>query len=973
MQRPCFSNRISIAVLALVLLAGISTVFADDARQWRHEGVPVRQGHHIEWYRAGYRNDAGNTMIAWSDTRSGDRDVYVQIITPSGQQLLDSSGRRLVDNHPYRKEDPEVVAVNGGWIIAWNEFRNDSTGDVYAMKLDENGYLWSGWDPMGNVVDTFYLSAVNEVSLRAVHDGAGGAIIAWEDTRRDDGDIYAQRILSNGQRGWGQVLAVTDTVGDQLGITADTDGSGGMVVAWNDKRQTVNQNIYVAKITPDGQLPWGGVNGTPVCEASGRQTDVKICPDGSGGCYLAWSDYRGGPLSDLYIQRIASNGQPAWTVDGIVLCNAPNEQDGVRVAVSENNDVQDGCITIWQDRRVNAHIYEVYVQKVSPNGAMQWGANGLFVCGDAQPPDVGSSRVGGRLTSDLAGGLVCSWEDTRTSTIIEQSDLYASRVLADGTISWGGFCGIPVAIAPNQQFAPLLRPDDGDGILVIYDDTQRGSQSIRYQNLDIATGTHTLDPLQTIAVFGLDGDATSVRAIEMTAGRVAIVWKDTRFVTGGSGLFYQILDTTHRDGRFERTFNGDTLVPDNEGYATYNQSSHRLCSDGNQGFFTAFEDLRAIDKKIRLTRVNRDGDLACRRAAELVYTDSQSADQVNPYVTPDGMGGCYVAWSNYDLDYLLNVHVMRMDANCQPMWTEPVRLPDNGTDDLVFGAVTSTDHCCIVVWKTGIPDAFDIMAARVCGDGSVGSIAWSTSVCSAINSQDYPNIVDDGQGGAYIAWQDLRTPVQDLDIYMQRVNADGDALWQSNGIVIVTDALNQALPTLARTTQGDVYVVWEDFRTGVEKNLYGQKVSPSGARLWPAAGRPLSRADGPQESVVLHVEWADGLYAAWSDNRGYFYAVYGTHINALGVEADRHWVDEMGGKICDEYQSQRYPAIADDGHGGVICAWEDLRASGKEPLFNIYANWINDYTVGVHELPSAVLPTSAELGQNYPNPFNPTT
>lgn len=91
--------------------------------------------------------------------------------------------------------------MDGGFIVTWIDFRFDSTGDVFAQKLDYAGNLL--WNPVGAIVDTFVStdqnSMVNETTLRGAHDGSGGAVIAWESNLRGDvADIYAMRINSNG-------------------------------------------------------------------------------------------------------------------------------------------------------------------------------------------------------------------------------------------------------------------------------------------------------------------------------------------------------------------------------------------------------------------------------------------------------------------------------------------------------------------------------------------------------------------------------------------------------------------------------------------------------------------------------------------------------------------------------------------------------------------------------------------------------
>jgi hypothetical protein len=130
---------------------------------------------------------------------------------------------------------------------------------------------------------------------------------------------------------------------------------------------------------------------------------------------------------------------------------------------------------------------------------------------------------------------------------------------------------------------------------------------------------------------------------------------------------------------------------------------------------------------------------------------------------------------------------------------------------------------------------------------------------------------------------------------------------------------------------------------------------------------------GDQDEQVPLIEWGDGLYAFWTDNRGYFSDVYGTHFNSSGNISNNYWRPDSGGVICDAYQVQTAPTAAADGHGGAITAWEDQRASGKEPLVNIWAQWINDYTVSVDEIPHVAIPLTHKLEQNYPNPFNPST
>ena len=990
----------SAALITCAFVVGMAGFAHADPRLWEepiahdHNGIAIRQGHHIEWQRASYRGSDGSVLVAWSDCRTGNRDLYGQLVSPNGVQQWAATGERIV-TYPYRQEDPDVVAsyTNGtqdGWIIAWIEFRFDSTGDVFAQKLNNQGQpQWlNGWnDYTGVVVDTFICydttgcqSMVNETSVRVVSDAQGGAIVAWEDNRRGDpGDIFAQRVDNTGHTVFGTPgsghtpLHVTYLPGDQVGITADAGDNGSMLLAWQDKREPGDQNIYAAKIMPDGSTPWGD-NGMLVCGAAGTQSSPKLCPDGSGGCYIVWTDERtvASTNYDIYLQRMDADGNALFATDGIPIVTLPFNQQEARVAVSLNSGTQDGCIVAWEDMRVNNDRKEVYVQKVNPQGSVLWGSNGLKVCGDADASGTGNTRDGVRLVTDMAGGLVCSWEDTRDSdNDLSNCDLYAARVLSNGTLAggtWGGACGRIVANGTLAQNQPLLRTDAGADISVFYDDWRTGSQTIRYNKIDIASGNlaYALGA-DSVMVGGLDNDAMDPQVAAMANARCGVVWKDNR-TTGAGSLYYQIVDSL---GHMQKQINGDTLVPDNSGGIQISQENQQVCSDGSGGFFVSFEDNRTGTKRIRLTRVNSLGDLACSRAAEIVYQDDQSSDQLHAFCAPDGVGGCYVAWSNYNLDFLIDVWVQRLDANCHPVWPQAVRLTNTQDDDIMFGLVSNPDTSCIAVWKSGPFGDNNISTAKVRADGSV---AFNDTVCSATNDQNNPAVVADGQGGAYYAWGDKRLDYRDWDIYAQHLDTHGAEVWLHNGIPVIIDTLLQDKPALALDGENNLTVVWQDFRDAVSLDLWGQKISPSGSRLWPTLGRPICVARGDQTQCVLRSEWGNGILAAWTDSRVPFTDIFGSHWYANGNMPNTPWWSaDSGGVICDYYQYQAFPSICDDGMAGMYCAWQDQRASGKEPLINVWMNRINDFMSSVTEVHTAAIPDKAELYQNYPNPFNPST
>ena len=70
-----------------------------------------------------------------------------------------------------------------------------------------------------------------------------------------------------------------------------------------------------------------------------------------------------------------------------------------------------------------------------------------------------------------------------------------------------------------------------------------------------------------------------------------------------------------------------------------------------------------------------------------------------------------------------------------------------------------------------------------------------TPVCTATQAQSAPTAASDGAGGVILAWTDLRDG--NLDVYAQRLNAAGAALWAPDGVPVCTARGDQGTPSIA--------------------------------------------------------------------------------------------------------------------------------------------------------------------------------
>ena len=218
----------------------------------------------------------------------------------------------------------------------------------------------------------------NQTAPRAVSDGAGGAIVTWADTRSGDSDIYAQRVSSAGSVEWAPTngKSVRIAANDQTDPRIVSDGVGGAIIVWVEGRNNGSTDVYAQRIDGTGTMQWN-VNSVIICSASHDQYNISAIPDGAGGAIFAWQDDRGGSamVADIYAQRVSADGVVQWTTDGVAMCTAANQQS-IPVLVS---DGAGGAIVAWSDFR-SGTTHDIYARRVTGAGTLQWTADGVAVC-----------------------------------------------------------------------------------------------------------------------------------------------------------------------------------------------------------------------------------------------------------------------------------------------------------------------------------------------------------------------------------------------------------------------------------------------------------------------------------------------------------------------------------------------------------------------------------------------------------------
>jgi hypothetical protein len=382
------------------------------------------------------------------------------------------------------------------------------------------------WPPFGRAVNT---AAGNQAVSAIATDDAGGAIITWVDFRDSAADIFAGRVLASGEldAAWpvnGRGLRTDpDALGDEPEDPAFpvivADGAGGAIVAWQDGRSgATGTDIYAQHILASGAVdPAWPANGVALCVVPGVQDIPTIVADGAGGAIVTWMDGRDFSLTsiDIYAQHVLSTGavDPAWPANGRALCTAPTPQAFPTIA----SDGAGGAIVTWYDFRSGVTSIDIYAQRVLSSGVVDpaWPVNGRALCTAIR------EQFEPKIVADGAGGAIVTWYDVRSGT----NRVFAQHVLASGAVdpAWP-VDGRAVTNGALSEESPKLVSDGAGGAIVVWQARGNGLLNVFAQHLTSAGQVDPSWPANGRALNTTDTGPNQFAVVEDGAGGAIVAW-----------------------------------------------------------------------------------------------------------------------------------------------------------------------------------------------------------------------------------------------------------------------------------------------------------------------------------------------------------------------------------------------------------------------------------------------------------------
>jgi hypothetical protein len=329
--------------------------------------------------------------------------------------------------------------------------------------------------------------------------------------------------------------------------------------------------------------------------------------------------------------------------------------------------------------------------------------------------------------------------------------------------------------------------------------------------------------------------------------------------------------------------------------------------DGSRGAIVMWSEplLEPPYSQPHVAKIDSGGNVAWKR-------DISGVDQA----ISDESGGVIIAY----IDGNGNMSVLKIDAEGNRPWGEDGVSLDLG-DSYLSDIASDNLGGVIVVRDLG----GNISAQRV---DSGGNILWQTGgvqVCVSWPAGE-PRVVSDGSGGAIIAYEqyppcgDDKHGYCNLDVYVQRIDAEGNVLWGPDGVPVCVGPLFKYNQGIVDDGAGGAIVFFVSYFFVGDYHypaIHARRIDADGRKLW-------------NEDVVL---WPTANHSLVSDGSGGAISVqYGWEETKAGVQR----LDAAGRKLWGPdgttltFRDLHFPLATPDGCGGVLISWSAVKFTGYE-------------------------------------------
>lgn len=261
-------------------------------------------------------------------------------------------------------------------------------------------------------------------------------------------------------------------------------------------------------------------------------------------------------------------------------------------------------------------------------------------------------------------------------------------------------------------------------------------------------------------------------------------------------------------------------------------------------------------------------------------------------------------------------------------WSSDLMVSNKAINGLHPEAITDSKGNVHTVWDDNEDDIYyaqvDETGSLVVGQKPLTQIAYKDGKVS-----NYPCIASDRFGDLWVFWQDNRTGI--YEIYYTRSNDNGRT-WSQEVRLTAEDGFQSQHPRASAKFYGEsgrVYVAWQDRRNGNFES-YVKMISYDNlgniAFAPDTQVTPTDTFESTRPDIHCYKDW---IYIAWNDQRNGVNEVYFKKSNDKG----QTFSAEIAVSDIDGFASERPRLWANQ--TGVSIVWHDLRENNFEVYYKM--------------------------------------
>ena len=443
------------------------------------------------------------------------------------------------------------------------------------------------------------------------------------------------------------------------------------------------------------------------------------------------------------------------------------------------------------------------------NGLAQWvnnpSENTKLVIDGADPIDISA-------VEDSRGGAFIFWQDNKNGF---QNETFFTHVDNNGKVTLRAD-GKKVTSLSGPEEGPVSAPNLPGSAIVVWKDITLSKSGSLYAQRVTSNGSYVWGS-EGIEITKGDNDVSnySVCADKNGDAFVSYVSKEPD-VAGGYKLEVQKInpngqllihgDSTVISSSFDRK-NFTSIIPDEEG-----------------GAYVLWLEYHNNKSMLLAQRIDSSGkSIWGKKPVEV----SSSLHNVILYTVKRlNFPAIYVAWQTQKSDK--DIYHQIINEHGKNLWTAGGRLATPQKGNQINPGATIADSSIILCWTDDNGKNKDVYLQKF---NRHGKALWGRSALPVIKykgEQFGQKIIPDGKGGAIVSWVDMRNDSTFADIYAQKIDANGKAIWDSLGLKVGSNynTLKSYL-SLVTDDNGGAIAIFKNKRNS-KNNIYGQRIFNSG-------------------------------------------------------------------------------------------------------------------------------------------------